>query len=186
MVYNHDALLHFCQDKQYTNKTLNIYKYVASSKLKAVCQTVREKFVDEFDHFSIRIINEDFVEQVPMHRMRPVFYADTCTPMLRWTLAILLLPLLPLLLIEKLKRHTYESGLVFRIRRAKLDAAERELIKITDAAVADLDVSLRKYDPQSQKQLEFDQIIKETGGVAVANPDDETTVEHDLLKMARI
>ncbi|KAI3636160.1 hypothetical protein MIR68_005512 [Amoeboaphelidium protococcarum] len=158
LIYNPESIGNYHLDRRHKHKSLNIYKYVASSKLKAVCQSIKDKFGDEFDHLSVRITNDEFVEHIPK-AYKGMFFGEGCSKSLRIAICLAFPPIIPAVLFELVNKKDYDTGFVFRIRKSNIEAIEKELAEVASAGIRDV-------DPSQRKQENLDRVQKSDGELA--------------------
>jgi hypothetical protein len=133
LVYSPEAGLDYYQDRRHTHKSLAVYKFVASSKIKLICQALKERFQHRFDRYDVRIVNDDYVHRIP-ERYNGVFYGAGCDSTLRWGICLAMPLLLPLVVHEMINRHEYEVGFVYRIKRKALEQLQHTLVTAAQRA----------------------------------------------------
>lgn len=134
LLYNPHAISDYFNDTRHRHKSISLYKYVASSRLKSVCTALKEQFSGDFDGFSVNITNDEFVDTMP-DTYSGVFFSDGCGSVTRWGMSLLMPPIIPFILHEHFNRKEYDSGFVFRIRKLQIESIEKDLMRIVHEAM---------------------------------------------------
>lgn len=135
LIYNPEAFIQFHQDQRHKHKSLSMYKFVASSKLKSICSAVKQRFAARYDHYDVRIINDDFELKMPK-KYTGLFYGSSCDQTLRLGVCIVMPLIIPLVVLEKLNRKQYDVGFVFRIKKRGIEGIEQELVTTAQQVMA--------------------------------------------------
>ncbi|KAI3655765.1 hypothetical protein MP638_007277, partial [Amoeboaphelidium occidentale] len=141
----------YYQDDQHAHKSIQIFKYVASSRLKQICNSLRTKWEHLCDAgVDIKISNDDYSDRMPKED-KLMFDDKTCAP----GLLLCVLPFLfPLYLYERAHTKKYECGFVYRIKKRDITAIERELIKQTEKYFRDNGIVIEDGSSGSRRRID--------------------------------
>jgi hypothetical protein len=131
LLFNPSAISEYQTNRNQKFKKLSVYKYVASSKLASLCETIQEQYEGHYDKFEVRITNDEYVERFP-NDDQAFWFRQNCPGSITWMAAFLFPVILPFVIFERTNHRSYDCGFVFRIKKKILDKMERDIVRVLD------------------------------------------------------
>jgi hypothetical protein len=126
LMYNPDGIAEFLSSKK-RYKTLSIYKFVSSVRLKGIKQKLEDMFEDHCDSLDVSMVNDQYVDTIPKEHKGFFFDRKGNARWGRIFLCSFPIISIPWIILEKYNIQNYEAGMVFKITKQSASLMEENL-----------------------------------------------------------